>query len=162
MARYVTDKPLDLPGRDAAAEGRRADLIFYGVEHIGPSYIGRVFLGNEAADENTPLDATNGYAGHFTVFGHNGCAGDEGHCDVPEGPRDAFDMSPPHPLTPLTLSVEVSDALRHVKGRKVTVTVVPIEPAADGPRISDALSFESVRIVTYESTITSQTPPPPP
>ena len=65
-------------------------------------------------------------------------------------------------LTPLTLTVEVSDALKHVKGRKVNVTVVPIEPHADGPRISDALSFESVRIVTYESTITSQTPPPPP
>ncbi|MEA2467285.1 MAG: hypothetical protein QOJ57_1411 [Thermoleophilaceae bacterium] len=156
MARYVTRKPLDLPPRDAAAEGRRADLIFYGVDHLGPSYIGRVFLGNEDADESTPLDPSQGYAGHFTIFGHNGCAGDKGHCDVPDEPPDAFDHGLPHPLTPLTVSVEVSDALKLVRGRKVSVTVVPIEPHADGPRISDALHFESVRLVTYEGTVTAQ------
>jgi hypothetical protein len=160
MARYVTKKPLDLPARDAAAEGRRADLVFYGVHHLGPSYIGRVFLGNEDADEKTPLDPANGYAGHFTIFGHNGCAGDEGHCDVPEGPRDPYDHAPPHPLTPLTVTVEVSDALALLKGRRVQVTVVPIEPHAGGPRISDALEFESVRLVTYESTVTAESPPP--
>jgi hypothetical protein len=161
MARYVTQKPLDLPPRDAAAEGRRADLIFYGVDHLGPSYIGRVFLGNEAADESTPLDPAAGYAGHFTIFGHNGCAGDRGHCDVPDEPPDPFDHALPHPLTPLTVSVEVSDALKLVKGRKVSVTVVPIEPHAKGPKISDALHFDSVRLVTYESTVTAQAQTPP-
>ena len=161
MARYSTSKPLDLPPRDASAEGRRADLVFYGVDHRGPSYIGRVFLGNEKADENTPLDATNGYAGHFTIFGHNGCAGDPGHCDVPDEPPDPFDYGLPHPLTPLTVTVEVSDALKQVKGRKVTVTVVPIDPSPDGPKISDALHFDSVRLVTYESSVTAETPPPP-
>jgi hypothetical protein len=160
MARYVS-QPLDLPPRDAAAEGRRADLIFYGVDHLGPSYIGRVFLGNENADENTPLEAAHGYAGHFTIFGHSGCAGDEGHCEVPKGLSDEFDHALPHPLTPLTVAVEVSEALQLVKGRKVAVTVVPIEPAAEGPKISDALHFESVRLVTYESSVTAATPPPP-
>jgi hypothetical protein len=154
MARYVT-KPLDLPPRDAAAEGRRADLIFYGVDHLGPSYIGRVFFDNPDANEKTPLDAANGYAGHFTVFGHNGCAGDKGHCDVPEGPPDPYDYAPPHPLTPLTLSVEVGEALARVKKRRVAVTVVPIQPHARGPRISDALRFDSVRLVTYEHSITA-------
>jgi hypothetical protein len=154
MARYVS-KPLDLPPRDAAAEGRRADLIFYGIDHLGPSYVARVFLDNPGADEKTPLDAGSGYAGHFTIFGHNGCAGDPGHCDVPEGPRDPFDHSPPHPLTPLTVWVECSEALARIKKRKAVVTVVPIQPAAGGPRLSDALRFDSVKLVTYEQTVTA-------
>jgi hypothetical protein len=160
MARYVTQKPLDLPPSDVSAEDRRADLIFYGVDHLGPSYIGRVFLGNEGADETTPLDPANGYAGHFTVFGHNGCAGDKGHCDVPDEPPDPFSYALPHPLTPLTLTVEVSEALGRVKGRRVSVTVVPIEPHADGPKLSDALHFDSVRLVTYENSITARAQPP--
>jgi hypothetical protein len=161
MARYVTKKPLDLPPSNVSAEDRRADLIFYGVDHLGPSYIGRVFLGNEDADEKTPLDPALGYAGHFTVFGHNGCAGDEGHCDVPDTPPDAFSRALPHPLTPLTLTVEISEALKRVKGRRVSVTVVPVEPAGRGPKLSEALHFESVRLVTYENSITVQGPPPP-
>lgn len=152
MARYVT-KPLDLPPRDAAAEGRRADLIFYGVDHLGESYIGRVFLDNPGANETTPLDAANRYAGHFTIFGHNGCAGDEGHCDPPEGSPDPYDHAPPHPLTPLTVSVECTDALALIKKKRTTVTVVPIRPAPGGPQISDALHFDSVRLVTYEHSI---------
>ena len=159
MARYSTSKPLDLPPRDAGAEGRRADLIFYGVDHLGPSYTGRVFLGNEKAGVDTPLDPANGYAGHFTVFGHNGCAGDPGHCDVPDEAPDPFDHGLPHPLTPLTVTVEVSEALQRVKGRKVSVTVVPVEPHPDGPRLSDALHFESVRLVTYEGSVTAHSPP---
>jgi hypothetical protein len=158
MARYVTQKPLDLPPRDTAVEGGRADLIFYGVDHLGPSYIGRVFLGNEGADENTPLDSANGYAGYFTIFGHNGCAGDEGHCDVPDVPTDPFNHALPHPLTPLTVSVDVSELLAQVKGRRVSVTVVPIEPHADGPKLSDALHFNSVRLVTYEGSVTAHPP----
>ena len=154
MARYVT-KPLDLPPRDPAAEGLRADLIFYGVDHLGESYIGRVFLDNANADEATPLDAAHGYAGHFTNIGHNGCAGDEGHCDVPTDPRDPFDHAPPHPLTPLTVWVECTEALARIRKRRATVTVVPIRPDASGPRISDALRFESVKLVTYEHTVTA-------
>jgi hypothetical protein len=154
MARYVS-KPLDLPPRYPDQAGLRADLIFYGVDHLGESYVGRVFLDNADADENTPLDAANGYAGHFTIFGHNGCAGDEGHCDVPTGPRDPFDHTPPHPLTPLTVWVECTEALALIRKRRAAVTVVPIKPDAAGPRISDALHFESVRLVTYENTVTA-------
>jgi hypothetical protein len=154
MARYLT-KPLDLPPRDAGAEGRRADLIFYGVHHLGKSYIGRVFLDNPAANEKTPFDAANGYAGHFTIFGHNGCAGDPGHCDPPEGPADPYDHAPPHPLTPLTVSVECTEALARIRKKKATVTVVPIRPSASGAQLGDALHFDSVRLVTYENSVTA-------
>ncbi|MDX6670766.1 MAG: hypothetical protein QOI91_1129 [Solirubrobacteraceae bacterium] len=148
MARYHS-KSLEVPPHDPEAPYTRADLIFYGVDHRGPSYIGRVFLDNKAADETTPLVPESGYAGSFTVFGHNGCAGDEGHCDVPEGPRDPFDLRPPHPLEPLTQTVNVTDALRRITKKNVTVTVVPVEPAPK-PKLSDALAFDSVRLTTYD------------
>lgn len=147
MARYRS-KPLELPRADGEPY-RRADLVFYAIEHRGPSFIGRVFLNNDKADETTALEQASGYAGSFAIFGHNGCAGDVGHCDVPEGPRDPFDLRPPHALEPLVKTVDVTEALRHITADHVTVTVVPIQPAPDGPKLSDALRFESVRLATY-------------
>jgi tyrosinase len=154
MPKYVTT-PLDLPPRDDVAEYSRADLIFYRVNHYGPSYTAHVFFDNPDADESTPLDAEHGYAGNFTIFGHNGCAGDEGHCVPEDEPLDEFDFASAHPLTPVTKSVQVTDALSRAKGDQVTVTVVPVEPHDDGPKLSDALKFDSVRLVTYEKSVTA-------
>ncbi len=75
-------------------EGRftRADLVFSGVDHSETSYEVRVFLNNPTADASTPRTAEHGYAGRFVVFGHGGCFGDEGHCEVPasRGPGPTF------------------------------------------------------------------------
>ena len=43
--------------------------------------------------------------GRFHVFGHGGCFGEIGHCDVQ--PRRLFDSRKPHALTPITKTVEV-------------------------------------------------------
>ena len=67
-------RPLDLPGPDLPFS--RADLIFYGVDHSGGSYEGRVFLN---APQRLARDADidhPSYVGSFHVFGHIGCAGD--------------------------------------------------------------------------------------
>jgi hypothetical protein len=66
---YVS-APLPLPVQLEETDFERADLVFYGVEHSGPSYEGRVFLDAPDADGNTPLDSASGYAGSFYVFGH--------------------------------------------------------------------------------------------
>jgi tyrosinase len=146
-----TSDALSVPTRDGLAPFSRADLIFYEVDHSGPSYIARIFLNNTAADEATTLDDENRFAGTFTIFGHHGCAGDEGHCDVPTGPRDPFDWTPQHPLTPLTIAVEITTALGLITEDMVTVTVVPVIPAEGGPTMTEALAFASVRLVTYDS-----------
>ena len=146
MARFVSE-PLDNPARAGQPEFSRADLIFYGVDHSGPSFEARVYLNEDAAGESTDRDS-DGFAGSFTVFGHGGCAGDEGHCEVPAG-RDAFDRRPPHALTPQTKTVIVTDALRKHGDDKLVVTVVPVAPGADGPRASDALTFAHFKLVTY-------------
>jgi tyrosinase len=73
---------LELPTGAARPEHARADLTFYGLDHSGPSYEVRVFFNHRDAGPDTPLTAQAGFAGRFAVFGHGGCFGDEGHCDL--------------------------------------------------------------------------------
>src|ERR1700744_1126761 len=146
MDRYVSES-IDNPAAGAHPFGP-ADLVFYGVDHSGPSFEARVYLNLPDADIATGHDDP-GYAGSFTVFGHAGCAGDEGHCEVPAGPRDPFDRRPPHGLTPQTRTVIVTDAVRRASGRELVVTVVAVRPGADGPAAGDLLEFDSFRLLTF-------------
>ena len=59
----------------------RADIEIHNVHHAGQSYEGRIFLNNRNANQNTPMDEKNNYAGSYHIFGHGGCFGDIGHCD---------------------------------------------------------------------------------
>jgi tyrosinase len=127
----------------------RADLVFYGVDHSGPSFEARIFLNNPDANLATARDDAARYAGSFTVFGHAGCAGDVGHCDVPSGAKDPFDRRPPHALTPQTKTVIVTDALRKMSDPEITITVVPVRPGPVGAEVVDALKFEQFSLLTY-------------
>ena len=152
----ITSAPLELPEVDDIAELSRADLVFYGVDHSGPSYEGRVFLNNAGADATTARDPEQGYAGSFMVFGHNGCYGDEGHCLPDQRTTDEFDLRAPHPLTPLTITTIATEAVRRAVEdpdvREIAVTVVAVLPKDDLPRSSEQpLSYEYVRLLTYES-----------
>jgi len=146
--RRLRAKRLDLPvDREEVV---RADLIFYGVDHSGPTYEGRVFLNNARATENTAMTADQGYAGSFTVFGHGGCFGAEGHCAPNDRFVDSFDRRPPHPLTPQTLSIVITDALARIAADEVEVNVVPvILSGEDAVAEYDVAAFDQVRLVTY-------------
>lgn len=135
---------------------KRADLHMSGVDHSGPSYEGRVFLNHPDADENTPLTVEAGYAGSFHVFGHGGCYGDEGHCEVP-AKRGPYDRRPPHPLLPEDHHITITDSLRRVEQAGMTELVVTVVPVVrDAPAyipaemVSDPLKVERVSIVTYD------------
>jgi tyrosinase len=148
MRRFRT-QPLDLPAD--REEISRADLVFYGVDHSGPSYEARIFLDTARANAETPRDIEKGYAGSFTVFGHGGCYGDEGHCAPNDRTSDEFDVRPAHPLTPQTRSVTITDALKRTTGDQVTVYVVALpRESRDGPASTDIAAFERVRLVTYQ------------
>jgi hypothetical protein len=138
-------------------EFSRADLEFRGVDHSGPSFEARVYLNNPDADGDTGLDEDTGYAGSFYVFGHGGCFGEAGHCDVPEGPKGPFDRRLPHQLTPQFRTVVITDAFRRLlqteEGSTFTATVVPVvrdNPASLVRDTDDPLQFESVSLITYE------------
>lgn len=145
--RFVSD-PIELPGGEGGAP-YRADLVFYDVDHSGASYEARIFINAPDADASTPRDDPR-YAGSFHIFGHGGCFGDEGHCDVPSEPRDPFDVRPPHQLVPAAKTVVITDAYKRViapEDETMTVTVVAYAP---GETPNDVLQFDTVRLLTYQ------------
>lgn len=130
---------------------RRADIIFDGVDHSGATYEARVFLNNPDANAKTAKTAQNGYAGTFHIFGHGGCFGDVGHCEVRGLPRP-YDPRPAHPLSPARKTVIATEALRKAvsKGKPMTVTVVPIVRA--GNELTDydnVFKFDKLSVQTY-------------
>lgn len=148
---------LDVPHYDGGPTFARADLYFHNVDHSWSSFEARVFLNNPKAGPKTPQDNPSGYAGSFFVFGHGGCYGDEGHCDVPQKPASDFDRRPAHQLTPTSKFVIVTDALKRIlqdaKAETVEVTVVPVvraSPVASPDHRETVLSIESVSLLTYE------------
>jgi len=148
MERFVSD-PLIVPPAEQGYEWSAAELLVYGVDHSSPSYEVRVFLDAPDADVMTPLELDAGYAGCFTVFGHGGCFGDDGHCDPNERFSDEYDLRLPHQSLPQTKTVDVTEALRAASNEAVRVTLVAVEPGDDAPRASDAFKADEIRLVTY-------------
>ena len=142
--------PIGFAGPDHRAV--RVDLELDGLFHGEASYEGRVFLDNASADATTPKTAENGYAGSFHVFGHGGCLGDPGHCDVRDHNRDPLDLRPGHMLTPLKTRVNVTKMVQAIAAKKddVKVTIVPVITAAN--ELCDkenVLRFDGMRFVSY-------------
>ena len=150
-ARFVSS-PIAL---DRMGSGfHRADLVFYGLDHSGLSYEVRIFFNRPDATADTPKTAEQGYVRSFYLFGHGGCAGQPGHCDVPDS-RRPFDRRPQHQLTPATRWVTVTEATRQAMaaGRELTVTLVPVVASASRARRdedADIMALDHVSLVTYD------------
>jgi hypothetical protein len=150
-ARFVS-VPISLANLDARFQ--RADLVFHGLDHSGPSYEVRIFFNRPDATADTPLAPEQGYVRSFYLFGHGGCAGQPGHCHVP-ATRRPYDMRPPHQLTPATRWVTVTDATRRAlaAGHELTVTLVTVVTSA-GPakpdEDADLMALQRVSLVTYD------------
>jgi len=145
MVERFTSQPIELPPAEHSFE--RADLIFYGLDHSGASYEGQVFLdprgvGRDADEEH------RAYVGSFFVFGHGGCFGDVGHCDVPHE-RDPFDLRPPHQLEPATRILTVTEAVAGLLSRDVEAAKVTVVARTASKKPADVLAFEKVRLATY-------------
>lgn len=150
MERFDSD-PIPLSPAVRAGEFSAADLIFYEVEHAGRSFEALVSLNPPRVAEPS-RDREAGFAGSFVVFGHGGCFGEEGHCDVPREGKDPFDNRPLHPLTPLTKMVDVTEALRKVapESEHLSVSVLATVPGPEKPELRDLLFFSAMRLVAYD------------
>ena len=133
----------------------RADLVFLGLEHSGPSVEVRIFFNAPQADASTPTTADAGFAGFFSIFAHGGCFGDEGHCDMPE--RRAADLRPPYALTPITKHVTVTEPVRRLIAdgvQDVEVSIVPVlhnvPPYVPEDLLAQPVVFERLSIVFYQ------------
>ena len=147
--KHVTP-PIDM--ESLAQSFLRADIVFDGLDHSGASFEARIFINNPDADATTELTAQNRYAGRFHVFGHGGCFGDAGHCEVRATPRP-YDPRPAHPLTPMRKVVIATDALRKELKRSnkpLTLTIVPVvRSGTDRCDYENVLKFDRVSVVTY-------------
>lgn len=145
---------LELPTTDDGGEFSRADLTFYGLDHSGPSFEALIFFGNEQASASTARDEQSGYVSKFAVFGHGGCFGEEGHCEVVT-PVSPFDRNHPHQLEPATRIVMVTDAIQRLVSSgatSVTVTVVPVVRAsalAEESAADTVLTIDQVALHTF-------------
>ena len=136
----------------------RADLVFFGVDHRDRSYEVRIFFNNPEAGPDTPKDRDQGYAGRFVVFGHGGCYGDLGHCEVPTDRHDPHDLRRPHALTPHTKILDLSEALqRTLTGSPQGLTTVTLVPRSKDPLRKDRggtdalFHFDGLELRTYLS-----------
>ena len=144
MVDRYTAPPLELP---EGGELDRADLIFTGLDHSGASFEARLYLDAPDADHAAGRDH-EGYAGSFYLFGHGGCFGDAGHCDVP-GEREPFDLRPAHPLEPAIRVVTVTDAIRAKIAAGATTVTVTVVAHAVCDNANDVLAFDTVRLAVY-------------
>jgi tyrosinase len=151
MAILSTATSPEIDAADLGTDFARADIEFEGLEHAGSSYEGRVFINNPDADADTETTLEHGYGGSFYIFGHGGCFGDDGHCDV--APRLPYDPRPPHALWPLRKVVIATDAVRRAAtSGALTITVVPVllsttDKVAEDEQIP---KFEVVSVITYQ------------
>jgi len=146
MVERFTTSAIELPA--AEEPFKRADLIFYGIDHSGPSFEVRVFANPPRnLDRDSDRDHPS-WVGSFYIFGHGGCFGDVGHCDVP-GDRDPFDLRSPHPLEPAVRILTVTDAIRGLLDEgKDSVRITLIVHTNEGDP-DDVLAFDTVRLATY-------------
>lgn len=154
MASFVSN-PLTVTLTAPGEPYRRADLQFHGVDHGKASFEARLFINNRDAGPETPTDHES-YAGSFWIFGHGGCAGDEGHCDPPTE-RRPFDFRPEHQLTAVSKVVVITEKLRELArpGEPFLVRIVPyVRPENAEPLpanlVSDLLQFDRVDLLTYQ------------
>ena len=124
----------------------RADLELYGIDHFCPSYTALVFLNAAQVPTEELTDEHESYAGSFSIFGHQRCSGDDGHCTTHPHLR-RFDDRPSHPLTRAFKRVVITDALRRAKTVE-TVTLV-VSGVVEEKQTKPLFSAEGAQIATF-------------
>jgi hypothetical protein len=148
----VYKSPRVVPLAELPAEFSRADIEFIGVDHSGATYEARVFVNNASADGDTPVTVANGYAGSYYIFGHGGCFGDVGHCEIPQK-QDLFDIRPSHPLEPIRKVVIATEAIKQAAAQNadISITVVPVIMSwTEKSELNDVMKFDHINLITYD------------
>jgi hypothetical protein len=141
-----TSEPLPVPRHEVPFAS--ASLQFEQLRHDGPSFSVHLYFDNPGVEDEAG-EGGKGFAGSFVVFGHGDCWGDVGHCEVPEGPIAPYDDRPPHPLSPISLAVECTEALRAL-GDVEQTTVTALAHSLDPEKKEEALRFGRLTLVTYD------------
>lgn len=139
-------KPLELPGAEHPFS--RADLVFYDVDHSGPTFEARIFIGAKRGLKSNAGRDHPAYAGSFFVFGHGDCYGEAGHCEIPTE-RDPYDLRLPHHLKPGLQIVTVTEAIERLVTEKKSKAAVDVFVHGPAGKERNALDFTRLRLLTY-------------
>lgn len=140
---------------DQSEETPSIDLSFKNVDHSHYSYEVWVFANNPQATIKTPRKIEQGYLGRFTIFGHGGCFGQEGHCNYSIADVDKFNPNRPHPVAPVKRCVTLNSAnIEYLQSSQNAITSLTLVPISQGMRKAfepepDAFTFTHLEVKIY-------------
>lgn len=150
-ARRIVTVPVDVGDIARSDDFSRADLEVGGIKHTGSSYDAWIYFNREDANQGTGTEDP-GFVGSFSVFGHGGCFGAEGHCDAPDE-RRRFDRRPLSRAIRMKKRVTLTDALRAARadGGQLQITIVgtPVAGSSPAAEPEGILDVKRVSVVVY-------------
>jgi tyrosinase len=133
------------------ARHSRAEIRLHAVQYVArPGFYIRAFLNTPDAGIATPTKGNANYVGQVNMF-TGFCVGGPGHCDVPSGPADKFDLRPRPHKTPSSFRIDATDAIARLSAGGVTAFQVNLVVLnLDGSLASDALKLDAVSLKFFD------------
>jgi hypothetical protein len=147
MQRWSTPEPLQLPIDFAGLA--RLDLEFVNVHRDAGSFTAFVFVNPGELSSDAGRDHES-FAGSFTVFAQRECWGEGDHCDWQRGPVSAFDRRPPHHLTPINVSMDITEVIERLGNPDALSVTVHAARRADPEAAEGVLVFDRVIALAYQ------------
>jgi len=149
MYRWRTKSPLRLA--IPFAEVSRVDLEFVDLHRSDGSFTALVFLNGGDLPPSAGRDHER-FAGSFTVFAPMECWGGEGHCDWERGPVSPFDSRPEHHLSPINVTMDVTETIRKLGNPRDLEVSVHAARRTDPKSTHQVLRFSELRALAYQRT----------
>lgn len=147
MQRWTTPKPLRLP--ITFSEVSRLDLEFIDLRRDEGSFTAFVFLNARELPDNAGRDHER-FAGSFSIFAPAECWGAEGHCDWDRGPVSPFDRRPAHHLTPMNVTMDVTETIRKLGDPRDLLVTIHAARRAQPKDDVGVLRFRELRALAYQ------------
>ncbi|MEJ0074492.1 MAG: tyrosinase family protein [Alphaproteobacteria bacterium] len=129
----------------------RAEIRMQAIQYVPrPGFYVRAFFNTPDASVDTPTRGNPNYVGQMNMF-TGLCIGGPGHCDVPSGPNDRFDLRPRHHKTPSSFHFDATDSVRALAEQGVTALQVNLVALnLDGSPAGDALKLDAVKLMFFD------------
>lgn len=147
MQSWRTPEPLALP--IAFESLSRLDLDFVNVRRDRGTFTAFVFVnpGELPADAGREHES---FCGAFTVFAPGECWGVDDHCDWNRAPVSAFDRRPAHHLTPINVSIEITDSIRRLGNPDALTVEVHATRRTDPEAVEGVFVFDRLQALAYQ------------
>ena len=143
IARFVST-PIKIDEKIKAF--RKAEIRLHWVPQLMRSCFIRAFLNQPGADAATPVHDNPNFAGYLAVFGHGGCYGGPGHCDLPPAQSRDYDRRPRSHNTPRNHRIDVTQCARRLLETADSLQITLLVIGVDYQEELDLLKLEGVSL----------------